>query len=133
VKSKNSQTLIPPKVIAVGVVGHPALIVNSEPMHQVRLFNALARARAGHKSRVDGHPVIRNWEIHGSVHLHVADAGADAVFEDQDVDFSDDGAAQALDTIGRSRLVRIEVVVDGKLVPYSKELRARDLIDPPAR
>jgi hypothetical protein len=106
-------------------------------MHQARLFNALARAHAGHKSRgsvtVDGHPVIRNWEILGSVHLHVADPGADAVFDDQDLDFNDDGAAQALDTIGRPRLVRIEVVLDGKLVPYSKELLARDLIDPPAR
>jgi len=106
-------------------------------MHQARLFAALTRAHAGHKSRgavtVDGHPVIHNWEILGSVHLHVADPGADAVFEDQDVDFSEDGAAQALDTIGRSRLVRIQVVLDGKLVPYSKELRMRDLIAPPPR
>lgn len=101
-------------------------------MHQARLFDAFARARAGHKSKgavtVDGHRVIRNWEILGSLHLQVADPGADAVFQDQDVDFSDAGAAQALDSIGRSRLVRIEVVLDGKLVPYSKELRARVLI-----
>lgn len=119
-----------------GSVGGRAEI-DSGPMHQVRLFDALKRAGAGHRSKgavtIDGHPVIRNWEILETVHLHVADPGADAVFEDQDVDFSNDGAAQALDAVGRARLVRIEVVLDGKLVPYSKELRARDLIDPSTR
>jgi hypothetical protein len=93
-----------------------------------RLFDALRRVAGKGQGAVfiDGHNAYRHWlDPQDTVNLEMTGI-SDVAFVDQNLQFDDHGRAQASDTNGQSREVRILV-----MVPFGPRLQLAELIAPP--